>query len=164
MFFPQALQAPHHWQLTDCGYPGLHWGGGRRTHTLNQMKTNTLAISAILALTILATGCGEGWKMDYGSPAAQFHAHDMAGKGEPFIGKKITVKGNVLRVDDQEDGNHVVLEHNIHCVFPSWHWGEEELKTGDEIFVDGILRECSKEKVLLDPALKRDSTASFRPK
>ena len=31
--------------------------------------------------------------MDYGRPAAQFMAQDVAALAEPYIGKKITVQG-----------------------------------------------------------------------
>ena len=117
----------------------------------------------MLVIAGLGSGCGKGWQMDYGKPAAQFHAHDLAREGKLFIGKKITVKGEVIRVHNQEDGNHVHLAHNIHCVFPTWHLGEDDLKPGDKIFVDGFLEKCSEGNVQLDPALGRDPTASFEP-
>lgn len=119
----------------------------------------------VLILAGLGSGCGftTGWQMDYGKPAAQFHAHHVATKGKPFIGKKITVKGRVLRVQNREDGNHLFLEHNIHCVFPTWQWGEDELKPGEEVYVDGFLKRCKEGDVLLDPALERDSKALFKP-
>jgi len=109
------------------------------------------------------SGCGKGWRMDYGKPAAQFYALDVARIGKPFIGKKITVKGEVLRVENREDGNHIYLKDNIHCVFPTWHLGEDNLKAGDEIFVDGFLEKCTEGNVKLNPALGRDSAASFKP-
>lgn len=117
----------------------------------------------MLVIAGLGSGCGKGWQMDYGKPAAQFHAHDVAREGKPFIGKKITVKGEVIRVHDREDGNHIYLAPNIHCVFPTWHLGEDDLKPGDKIFVDGFLEKCSEGNVQLDPALGRDPTASFEP-
>jgi hypothetical protein len=111
----------------------------------------------------LVSGCGKGWQMDYGKPAAQFYAYDVARMGKPFIGKKITVKGEVLHVENREDGNHIYLNHNIHCVFPIWHLGEDNLKAGDEIFVDGFLEKCTEGNIELNPALGRDSAASFKP-
>jgi hypothetical protein len=83
--------------------------------------------------------------------------------GKPFIGKKITVKGEVLHVENREDGNHIYLNHNIHCVFPTWHLSEDNLKAGDEIFVDGFLEKCTEGNIELNPALGRDSAASFKP-
>jgi hypothetical protein len=41
--------------------------------------------------------------------------------------------------------------------------GEDNLKMGDEIFVDGFLEKCTEGNVELYPALGRDSAASFKP-
>ena len=128
------------------------------------MRTRPLTILAALILAGLASSCTKGWQLDYGKPAAQFHAHKVASKGKPFIGKMITVKGKVLRVQDRDDGNHIYLEHNIHCIFPTWHWGEDNLKPGDEIYVEGFLEKCTEGDVQLNPAIKRDSKAPFTPK
>ncbi len=127
------------------------------------VRTGVPGVLTMLIIAGLGSGCGKGWQMDYGKPAAQFHAHDVAREGEPFIGKKITVKGKVIRVQNREDGNHIYLEHNIHCIFPTWHLGEDDLKPGDEIFVDGFLEKCMEGNVQIDPALGRDPTASFKP-
>ena len=130
------------------------------------MRTRSLTILAILIFAGLGAGCSctKGWQLDYGKPAAQFHAHNVASKGKPFIGKMITVKGKVLRVQDRDDGNHIYLEHNIHCLFPTWHWGEDTLKPGDEIYVDGFLERCIEADVQLNPAIRRGSKAPFTPK
>ena len=128
------------------------------------MKTRLIIIITTLILAGLASSCTKGWQLDYGKPAAQFHAHNVASKGKPFIGKMITVKGKVLRVQDRDDGNHIYLEHNIHCLFPTWHWGEDTLKLGDEIYVDGFLERCIEGEVQLNPAIKRGSKAPFTPK
>ena len=117
----------------------------------------------MLVIAGLGSGCGKGWQMDYGKPAAQFHAHDVARQGEPFIGKKITVKREVIRVHNREIGNNISVAHNIHCVSPTWRLGEDDLKPGDEIFVDGFLEKYSEGNVQLYPALGRDPTASFEP-
>jgi hypothetical protein len=74
------------------------------------------------------------------------------------------IAGKVLRVQDRDDGNHIYLEHNIHCLFPTWHWGEDTLKLGDEIYVDGFLERCIEGDVQLNPAIKRGSKAPFTPK
>lgn len=125
-------------------------------------KSTTTGVALILAG--IGGGCTpKGWQMDYGKPAAQFRAHDVAGKGGPFIGKKITVKGKVIRVQNRDDGNHVYLDPDIHCLFPAWHWGEDDLKPGDAIYVDGFLERCTGGDVRLNPALKRDPSASFTP-
>ncbi len=129
------------------------------------MRTRSLIILVALILASLGSGCAfiKGLQMDYGKPAAQFRAHDVASKGRPFIGKMITVKGKLLHVHNRDDGNHIYLEHNIHCVFPTWHWGEDNLTLGDEIYVEGFLEKCTEGDVQLNPAIKRDSTASFTP-
>ena len=146
----------------------LFFGGGPVTTVVRRkngkdMNTRSLTFLAVVILASLGSGCGRAWQMDYGEPAAQFCAQDIASKGQPFIGKKITVKGKVLRVENREDGNHIYLEHDIHGVFPAWQWGEDDLKAGDEIYVDGFLEKCTEGDVLLTPALKRDPTSSFKP-
>ncbi len=129
------------------------------------MKTRILLLvmTPILAGALSACGFNKGWQMDYGKAKAHFHAHDVASKGHPYMGKKIAVKGKLVRVEDREDGNHLYLEHGIHCIFPTWHWGEDNLKPGEEIYVSGFLEKCEQGDVLLKPALKRDPTAPFEP-
>ncbi len=63
------------------------------------MGTRFLMISVLLIIAGLGSGCGKGWQMDYGQPAAQFLQEDVASKGKAFLGKKITVKGTVTKVD-----------------------------------------------------------------
>jgi hypothetical protein len=41
--------------------------------------------------------------------------------------------------------------------------GEDNLKAGDEIFVDGFLEKCTEGNIGLNPAIGRDSAASFKP-
>ena len=108
------------------------------------MRTRSLTILAALILAGLGTGCSfiKGWQMDYGKPAAHFYAKDVASKGKPFMGKKIRIQGEVVRVQNREDGNHIYLKHNIHCVFPTWHAGEAHISPGDEIYVSGFLERC----------------------
>jgi len=40
--------------------------------------------------------------MDYGKPAAQFHERDVLANGKAFVGKKITVKDIVEKVDTSD--------------------------------------------------------------
>ena len=52
--------------------------------------------------------------MDYGRPAAQFMAQDVATLAEPYIGKKITVQGVVEGRDFTDPDDAVlILEHGI---------------------------------------------------
>ena len=126
------------------------------------IKTKFLALTTIFI--ILGMGCNysEGWVMDYHKPHAQFHAEDIYSKAEKFIGKKVTIKGKILNVENRDDGNHIYLEHNIHCIFPSWHWGGN-LKVGETIYIDGILKSIEDDQVFISPALKRDPLATFKP-
>ena len=56
--------------------------------------------------------------MDYGRPAAQFMAQDVATLAEPYIGKKITVQGVVEGRDfTNPDDAVLILEHGIFCHF-----------------------------------------------
>ena len=63
---------------------------------ISRISTGCVLIS-LLCLAGCSTGRGfiQGWQMDYGRPAAQFMAQDVATLAEPYIGKKITVQGVV---------------------------------------------------------------------
>ena len=105
-----------------------------------------------------------GWKMDYGKPAAQFHQESLPEKGKPYIGKKVTVKGTVERVDLSDPENAWVhLEGGIRCNFGEFRLVAEGNKIGDGVYVDGFLRRCEPGDILLDPAMGRDPTAPFNP-
>ena len=105
-----------------------------------------------------------GWKMDYGKPAAQFHQKDVLEKGKPYIGKKITIKGTVERVDLSDPENAWVhLEGGIRCNFGTFRLMAENNEVGKSVYVDGFLRRCASGDILLDPASNRDATAAFHP-
>lgn len=109
-------------------------------------------------------GCGKGWEMDYGKPAAQFLEKDLAAKGGGFVGEKITVKGTVTKVDlTVPDAAVVVLDHGIRCQFGKMSAMAGSCKVGDTVFVDGFLKQCKPGDILIDPATLRDPTASFSP-
>lgn len=102
--------------------------------------------------------------MDYGEPAAQFHSADLVAKGTGFIGKKITVKGTVDRIDTSTpESSWVYLEGGIRCHFREFSAMAQSYGEGQTIYVDGFLRNCETGDVLLDPAMGRDPTASFEP-
>ena len=63
------------------------------------MRTRSMTVLMLLILAGVGSGCGKGWEMDYGKPAAQFLQADLATKEQAVIGKKITVKGTVTKVD-----------------------------------------------------------------
>ncbi len=102
--------------------------------------------------------------MDYGEPAAQFMSGDVYTKGKPFVGKKVTVKGIVTKIDVVDpNAAWVELEEGIRCNFGKFKAMAESSKVGDTVYVDGVLTRCGEGDVLMDPAQLRDSTASFAP-
>lgn len=124
---------------------------------------------AICLLIIPLTAIGglvscTGWKMDYGKPAAQFQQESLLEKGKPYIGKKITVKGQVARVDTSDPkAAWVYLEGGVRCNFGDFAIMATGNKVGETVFVDGILRRCEPDDILLEPALNRDKRAPFNP-
>ncbi|MEM7396383.1 MAG: hypothetical protein AAF492_28945, partial [Verrucomicrobiota bacterium] len=123
-------------------------------------KSLMMGLVALIGLTV---GCSTGWKLDYGEPAAQFVEADVGAQAKPYIGKKITVKGTVTKtVTDDPDVAWIHLENGIRCSF-SLKAMVASKKVGDDIYIDGILRRCDKDDILLDPAILRDSKAPFSP-
>ena len=127
------------------------------------MEKTVLPLSA-MTLALALGGCGKGWQMDYGKPAAQFHQKDLVSGGKEFIGKKITVKGTVAKVDlsDPEDA-WVHLEGGIRCHFGKMRAMAESCKVDDTVYIDGFLKQCKPGDVLIDPAMLRDPAAPFSP-
>jgi len=118
----------------------------------------------VLILAGLGSGCGKGWQMDYGKPAAQFLQTDLAAKGEAFVGKKITVKGTVAKVDvGDPESAWVHLAGGIKCDLGKFQAMAESCKIGDTVYVDGFLKRCEEGDILIDPAMLRDPTAPFSP-
>ena len=119
----------------------------------------------VLILAGLGSGCGKGWEMDYGKPAAQFLQADLASQGEAFIGKKITVKGTVSKVDVSDPKSALIhLSGGIQCDLGKCKAMAESCKIGDPVYVDGFLKRCEKGDILIDPAMLRDPAAPFSPK
>jgi hypothetical protein len=84
-----------------------------------------LVLLACIASFGLMSGCGKGWEMDYGEPVAQFLQEDVGQKGKAFLGKKVTVKGTVTKVDvGDPDAAWIHLEGGIRCVHLS---GRDEI-------------------------------------
>ena len=117
----------------------------------------------------IAFGCGSGWKLDYWDPAAQFLEADVAASGKAYLGQKITVKGAVTRIDQSDpECTKLYLGNGVCCDFRPvgasavcYNFG---YKSGDTVYVDGMLRRCAEGDVLLAPAMLRDPTAPFEPK
>lgn len=118
----------------------------------------------VLVLAGFGSGCGKGWQMDYGKPAAQFHERDVLVKGKAFVGKKITVKGVVEKVDSSDpDSAWILLSGGTRCNFGKFKSMAESCKTNDTVYVDGFLERCENGDVLIQPAMLRDPTAPFSP-
>lgn len=102
--------------------------------------------------------------MDYGDPAAQFHERDVSAKGKEFVGKKVTVKGVVERVDTSDpESAWVYLAGGTKCNFGKFKVMAEACKVGEEVYVDGFLKRCEESDVLIEPAISRDPKAPFDP-
>jgi hypothetical protein len=125
-------------------------------------------IMMLLMLASFANGCGcspTDWQMDYGKPAAQFLSGDVARLGGPYIGRKITVKGTVMRIDAGDSKSAwVYLVGGIRCHFGKFKAMAESAKVGDLVYVDGFLRRCDPGDILIDPAVYRLPDAPFSPK
>ena len=86
-------------------------------------------------------------------------------KGKTFIGKKITSKGTVTKVDVNNPGAAAIhLENGIHCDLGKFKEMAESTSPGDIVFVDGFLKRCTEGDVLLEPAMLRDPNARFSSK
>lgn len=129
------------------------------------MKETTLTFITISIAILALNSCGrKEFQTDYGKPEAQFYAKDVSTKGKPFIGKKVTVRGIVEKVDTLEpDSAWIQLSEGIRCNFGDLHVMAESCKVGDEAYVDGLLKNCDEGKVLIDPAILRDPKATFEP-
>ena len=125
----------------------------------------TTALLAVLVIVTFVGGCTTGARMDYGTPAAQFTQEDVLEKGTAYVGTKITVKGMVEGIDITDPANAWLhLDGGIRCNFRTLKAMVVSCKVGDSVYVDGILKRCKDDGVLIEPALLRDSAASFEPK
>lgn len=120
-----------------------------------------LMLSCVVAQV---AGCGTGAALEYGDAAAHFNEGELLKKGEPYLEKKIVVKGTVSKHDirDAEDCM-VYLEHSICCNFGDLKTMAQNCTEGDTIFVMGILKRLEEGDILLEPAMKRDPNADFNP-
>jgi len=119
---------------------------------------------SIVALVLV--GCSKGWILDYHEPAEQFLAKDVAIKAKPYVGRhlKITIKGIVSKVDvSNPDSSMIYLKNGIECNLGKWSKMASSCKVGEVVYIDGFLKRCDEDKVLLEPAILRDPTAKFSP-
>ena len=121
-----------------------------------------LQVALPLIAAVLLVGCGKGYELDYGQPTAQFFAKDLPSKATTYVGKKITVKGTVTRVDISDPKtSRIYLKEGIECNLGRFKAMATSCKIGDTVFVDGFLKRCDDGDILIEPALLRDPTAEF---
>tara|TARA_B100000459_G_scaffold144369_1_gene107015 strand:+ start:106 stop:618 length:513 start_codon:yes stop_codon:yes gene_type:complete len=115
---------------------------------------------------VLLVGCSKGWILDYHEPAEQFLAKDVATKAKPYVGRhlKITIKGIVSKVDvSNTNSSMIYLKDGIECNLGKFSRMASSCKVGEVVYIDGFLKHCDDDKVLLEPAILRDPTAKFIP-
>ena len=121
-------------------------------------------VTLLLILAGCVSGCARSWKMDYGKPVAQFLEEDVVGKAKPYLGKKITVKGTVTKVDVSDpQSSWIHLGSGIRCNLGKFKAMAQSKSPGDTVFVDGFLKRCEENDVLVEPAMLRDPKAPFSP-
>ncbi len=125
-------------------------------------KVNIIFRLLIFLFSLPLVGC-QGWILDYGKPAAQFLEKDVLDHAEAYLGEKITVKGKVFEVNTGENAK-LILDSGIECRFHKRgvQWADQ-IKKGDEVYVDGILKRIDKDHVLMSPVGLRDPGAPFNP-
>lgn len=104
-------------------------------------------------------------RTDYGKPAAQFDAANVAALAGKYLNRKITIKGRITKVD-ASNPKHCLVHMNpgITFDFVEMKRAAESCKVGETILIDGILKKHSaKGELLLAPAFTRDPTAPFVP-
>ena len=125
------------------------------------MKQLLITIAAVVLV-----GCYKGWILDYHEPAEQFLAKDVATQAKPYVGRhlKITIKGIVSKVDvSNPDSSMIYLKNGIECNLGKWSRMASSCKVGEVVYIDGFLKRCDEDKVLLEPAILRDKAAKFSP-
>ena len=129
------------------------------------MKLKFLLPAVLLlgAITFSITNC-VGWKLDYGTPKAQFEALDLTSKGADFVGDFVSVRGKVEKVDTSDpESAKVYLEGGIACEFGDFKLMAEGNEVGEVAYVSGILKRHKNGDHLLSPAIGRDPKAPFVP-
>jgi hypothetical protein len=140
-------------------------GVGLRAKEKTMRKAYLLPM--LLTLSCLMSGCGIGWQMDYGKPAAQFLQEDLSEKGKPYIGQLIEVKGAVTRIDlSDPEAAWVYLGDGIRCNFEKFTAMAESESVGSQVYVRGFLKRCDKGDIVVEPALycTPDEDHPFRPR
>ncbi|MCP4953514.1 MAG: hypothetical protein GY922_16875 [Proteobacteria bacterium] len=136
----------------------------KRRASFSSKAWQVTALFFLVSSLMFSGGCGMGWQMDYGEPAAQFLSANVAMQGPRYVGEKVTVQGTVTEVlPDRADGAWIYLNNGVRCNLGKFQAMAGEVSVGETVLVDGILRQCDPEDILLEPALLRDPAAPFSP-
>lgn len=102
--------------------------------------------------------------MDYRKADVHILADDLPELGPPYIGKLIVIKGVVTRTDTTDpDDTKIFLNDKIVCELGNFKAMAQSKKEGDTIFLKGYLKSLTDKKILLSPAIVRDSKSPFDP-
>ena len=122
-----------------------------------------LALVLTLFVLLAFPGC-DTFTLEFSEPAGQFEAATLPLYGEKYVRKKVSVRGVVTRHDTTDPDNLLVyLTHGVCCNFGKNKRALEKNRVGAMAYVDGILRRCLPNDILITPAIPRDPTAEFVP-
>ena len=121
-------------------------------------------LSILSVLLVQMTGCGQGWDMEYGDAVAHFNEDAVLEKANPYLGKKIVIKGVVTKQNLTDPENcKVYLGHSICCNLGDLQRMAEGYTVGKTVYISGFLKRCDEGDILLEPAVGRDPEADFSP-
>jgi hypothetical protein len=127
-------------------------------------RTALLFLVTGLALTPWILGGCQGWTLDYGSPVAQFEVCNAAALAPGYLGRKVSVRGEVTAVDTSDPAQCTVrLGHGLVANFGTFKAAAEACAVGEVVHLDGIVRAVDPSGVTLDPAFGRAPEAPFEP-
>ena len=127
------------------------------------MKFLTIPL-ILLSITLLATGCGEKFALDYGNPEAQINEASLLTSGKSYLGKMVSVKGTVTRQDVSDPGNCMIhLGHSIRCNLGANKAMVESYQVGTTVIITGYLKSCEDGDILLEPAVGTDPNIEWNP-
>lgn len=127
------------------------------------MKSLASLLLLLLATSHL-TGCGKELGLEYGDAEAQFDEETVFGKAQPFVGKKITVKGVVTKQDLSDPRNSMIyLSHSIRCNLGDMRSMAESYTVGKTVVITGYLKHCEEGDILLEPAVGTNPKIDINP-
>jgi hypothetical protein len=112
----------------------------------------------------VTVGVWDRLRTDYGEPAAQFEAMDVAALAGRHVGRKVSVRGTVDRVD-VSDPKHarVYLKGGVSADLLHLAAMAQACQPGTVVTLDGILKQHGPFASLLAPGVRRDDRAPFTP-